>query len=371
MPPACAIPTAWRSSRIRRPAVDRGQRARHDRIGRAARLSDRGRVRRPFRLAVVLLGGLCRRARRPAQPAAPAIFEAAGLCARAPRCRARPRPSPAMPGSGRSSPDGAFVGEHGSWNREPLSGYKVVFVPFGDNGFPVKGARPVDVLSGFLSAKGEAQGRPVGVVTDRTGALLVADDVGDAVWRVSAAAQRGERAERRPSAGRPPPTPPRCPRVERSAGRAFLALADLAWIANDDGRATRGPMRGRSAPAPRGSRTARRTPDRLPRRAWRATDALHVAELAVCRDHQRQGVGSALIAAAVAGGADQARARRSRSPPSTTCRGTRPITRGWGLQGADARAGSTLRLYDDPRTARATPACRVAGAVRWRWRSPR
>lgn len=83
--------------------------------------------------------------------------------------------------------DGAFVGEHGSWNRKPLSGYKVVYVPFGDNGFPAKGAKPVDVLTGFLDAKGQAQGRPVGVITDRTGALLVADDVGDRVWRVSAA----------------------------------------------------------------------------------------------------------------------------------------------------------------------------------------
>ncbi len=83
--------------------------------------------------------------------------------------------------------NGAFVGEHGSWNRKPLSGYKVVYVPFADNGFPAKGAKPVDVLTGFLDANGQAQGRPVGVITDRTGALLVADDVGDRVWRVSAA----------------------------------------------------------------------------------------------------------------------------------------------------------------------------------------
>ncbi|WP_242097212.1 MULTISPECIES: sorbosone dehydrogenase family protein [unclassified Sphingomonas] len=82
--------------------------------------------------------------------------------------------------------DGAFIGEHGSWNRKPVSGYKLVYVPFGANGFPANGAKPVDVLTGFLNAKGEAQGRPVGVITDRTGALLVADDVGNAVWRVSA-----------------------------------------------------------------------------------------------------------------------------------------------------------------------------------------
>ena len=82
--------------------------------------------------------------------------------------------------------NGAFVGEHGSWNRVPVSGYKVAFVPFGDRGFPAKGAKPVDVLTGFLDAKGQAQGRPVGVITDATGALLVADDVGNTIWRVSA-----------------------------------------------------------------------------------------------------------------------------------------------------------------------------------------
>lgn len=81
--------------------------------------------------------------------------------------------------------DGAFVGLHGSWNREPISGYKVVYIPFGDNGFPAKGAKPVDLLTGFVNAKGEAQGRPVGVITDSSGALLVADDVGNMIWRVS------------------------------------------------------------------------------------------------------------------------------------------------------------------------------------------
>ncbi len=82
--------------------------------------------------------------------------------------------------------NGAFIGQHGSWNRKPVSGYKVIYVPFGDNGYPVKGAKPVDVLGGFLNAKGEAQGRPVGVITDKTGALLVADDVGNTIWRVAA-----------------------------------------------------------------------------------------------------------------------------------------------------------------------------------------
>jgi glucose/arabinose dehydrogenase len=83
---------------------------------------------------------------------------------------------------------GAFIGEHGSWNRKPVSGYKVVFVPFGSNGYPVAGAKPVDVLTGFLDREGRAQGRPVGVIGDRSGAMLVADDVGNVIWRVSPAA---------------------------------------------------------------------------------------------------------------------------------------------------------------------------------------
>jgi len=79
---------------------------------------------------------------------------------------------------------GMFVGQHGSWNRRPHSGYKVVFVPFA-GGQPAAGV-PLDVLTGFLDADGRAQGRPVGVAIDRQGALLVADDVGNAIWRVSA-----------------------------------------------------------------------------------------------------------------------------------------------------------------------------------------
>ena len=78
-----------------------------------------------------------------------------------------------------------FVGQHGSWNRKPHSGYKVVFVPF-SGGKPASNAT-VDVLTGFLTDKGDALGRPVGVALDKTGALLVADDVGNVIWRVSAA----------------------------------------------------------------------------------------------------------------------------------------------------------------------------------------
>lgn len=77
---------------------------------------------------------------------------------------------------------GMFVGQHGSWNRKPRSGYKVIFVPF-VAGKP-SGA-PVDVLTGFVNHKGEAMGRPVGLAIDKSGALLVADDVGNTVWRVS------------------------------------------------------------------------------------------------------------------------------------------------------------------------------------------
>jgi glucose/arabinose dehydrogenase len=79
---------------------------------------------------------------------------------------------------------GAFVGQHGSWNRRPRSGYKVIFVPFED-GRPA--GDPLDVLTGFLNANDEAHGRPVGVAIDQAGALLVADDVGNRIWRVTAA----------------------------------------------------------------------------------------------------------------------------------------------------------------------------------------
>jgi glucose/arabinose dehydrogenase len=79
---------------------------------------------------------------------------------------------------------GMFVGQHGSWNRKPRSGYKVIFIPF-TNGRP--SGPPVDVLTGFVQENGNAMGRPVGVAVDRKGALLVADDVGNTIWRVTAA----------------------------------------------------------------------------------------------------------------------------------------------------------------------------------------
>jgi glucose/arabinose dehydrogenase len=81
---------------------------------------------------------------------------------------------------------GMFVGQHGSWNRRPRSGYKVIFVPF-QGAMPA--GQPLDVLTGFVDDQGNAMGRPVGVAVDKRGALLVADDVGNAVWRVSGAAR--------------------------------------------------------------------------------------------------------------------------------------------------------------------------------------
>lgn len=96
--------------------------------------------------------------------------------------------------------NGAFIGLHGSWNRVPATGYKVVYVPFGPRGLPMPGAKPIDILTGFLSADGKAMGRPVGVTADKTGALLVADDVGNVIWRVSAPEARPAAAPSAPPA---------------------------------------------------------------------------------------------------------------------------------------------------------------------------
>ncbi|RUX28203.1 sorbosone dehydrogenase family protein [Mesorhizobium sp. M7A.F.Ca.US.011.01.1.1] len=82
--------------------------------------------------------------------------------------------------------NGAFVGEHGSWNRKTFNGYKVVFVPFKD-GHP--DGKPQDVVTGFLDKDNKAHGRPVGVAVDKSGALLIADDVGNTVWRVTSASR--------------------------------------------------------------------------------------------------------------------------------------------------------------------------------------
>ena len=78
--------------------------------------------------------------------------------------------------------NGMFVGQHGSWNRKPRSGYAVIFVPFTEG---VPSGPPLEVLTGFVKANGDALGRPVGVVIDARGGLLVADDVGNTIWRVA------------------------------------------------------------------------------------------------------------------------------------------------------------------------------------------
>ena len=87
---------------------------------------------------------------------------------------------------------GFFIGQHGSWNRKPRTGYNVVFVPHDGKAMPT--AQPVVVLSGFVSANGDAYGRPVGVAIDKRGGLLVADDVGNVIWRVTSAAGGGQAA---------------------------------------------------------------------------------------------------------------------------------------------------------------------------------
>ena len=82
--------------------------------------------------------------------------------------------------------NGMFVGQHGSWNRKPRSGYKVIFVPFAGS---TPGGLPIDVLTGFVRENGDAMGRPVGVAVDKRGALLVVDDIGNSIWRVTAASR--------------------------------------------------------------------------------------------------------------------------------------------------------------------------------------
>lgn len=86
-----------------------------------------------------------------------------------------------LPGLPAPFKTGMFVGQHGSWNRTPRAGYRVIFVPF-TGGRP--SGQPIEVLTGFVKSNGEAMGRPVGVAIDAQGALLVADDVGNTVWRV-------------------------------------------------------------------------------------------------------------------------------------------------------------------------------------------
>jgi len=92
---------------------------------------------------------------------------------------------------------GFFIGQHGSWNRKPRSGYNVVFVPYDGKSMPT--AQPVVVLGGFVNDKGDAYGRPVGVAIDKRGALLVADDVGNVIWRVTSATGAVQPAPAKPA----------------------------------------------------------------------------------------------------------------------------------------------------------------------------
>jgi glucose/arabinose dehydrogenase len=89
-----------------------------------------------------------------------------------------------VPAMGGQFGDGVFVGEHGSWNRNPPVGYKVVFVPFHD-GRPA--GEPIDFVTGFRTTDGKTRGRPVGVSVDPRGALIVADDLSNTIWRVTPA----------------------------------------------------------------------------------------------------------------------------------------------------------------------------------------
>ena len=111
------------------------------------------------------------------------------------------------PAMGAEFADGVFIGEHGSWNRTPPVGYKVIFVPFRD-GKPA--GEPVDFATGFLSEDGKARGRPVGVTVDPRGALIVADDLANTVWRITASQPAGTATEpagtATPPADEPPPT---------------------------------------------------------------------------------------------------------------------------------------------------------------------
>ena len=144
--------------------------------------------RRLLRLAVQLLGP-ARGRPRPSAAAGPGREGDQARLRPQLACRgARPGLQPGRDASRRRFADGAFIGEHGSWDREPLNGYKVIFVPFA-NGRP--NGMPIPVVTDFLAADNKTvRGRPVGVALDRTGALIVADDVGNAVWRVSSAAAR-------------------------------------------------------------------------------------------------------------------------------------------------------------------------------------
>ena len=172
---------AWEPTHRR--ALDGGQRARRPRRRDAARLPDLGARRRLLRLALLLLGPDRRRPRAagpgPGRKAITPDYALGGHTASLGLCWL---PAGTLPGF----PDGMAIGQHGSWNRSTLSGYKVVFVPFAD-GRPA--GPPRDILTGFLSPDETGVLRPPGRrhASARTASLLVADDVGDVIWRVTGA----------------------------------------------------------------------------------------------------------------------------------------------------------------------------------------
>ena len=182
-----------------RRALDRRQRARRARQRPRSRLPDLGARRRLLRLAVQLLRQACRYARR---AAATRTWSRTAMCPITRSARTRHRSaSPSTKARGcRRFADGMFIGQHGSWNRKPRSGYKVIFVPFS------AGARgtPMRCPDRIRRRRGQAQGRPVGVAIDTQGGLLVADDVGNTIWRVTACrhARRQERT-RQPNVSNP------------------------------------------------------------------------------------------------------------------------------------------------------------------------
>ena len=166
-----------------RRALDGGQRARRPGRRDAAGLPDLGARRRLLRLAVLLLGADGGRPR-----AARSGRGGHGASRRTTRSVDTPRRSACAgcpPARCPDFPEGMAIGQHGSWNRSKLSGYRVVFVPFA-NGRP--SGPPRDILTGFLAPDERVSyGRPVGVAIGADGSLLVADDVGDVIWRVTGA----------------------------------------------------------------------------------------------------------------------------------------------------------------------------------------
>ncbi|MBA3624555.1 MAG: sorbosone dehydrogenase family protein [Methylibium sp.] len=143
--------------------------------------------------------------------------------------------------------EGMFIGEHGSWNRKPRAGYKVVFVAF-DGAKPTK-ELPVDVLTGFLNEDEEAMGRPVGVAIDRRGGLLVADDVGNVIWRVASATAQPLTAQPAGAAPSAAPVAPGADPAVQAASGGPAATAASSITAPMDTAASAAPASPAASPA--------------------------------------------------------------------------------------------------------------------------